>query len=77
MSSIAAVVLAAGAGTRMKSAKAKVMHEVGGRPMISHLLATVGGHSACLTCCDWDVAVHNECSLVRMCLAAKIAFLFD
>ncbi|MFC4270220.1 bifunctional UDP-N-acetylglucosamine diphosphorylase/glucosamine-1-phosphate N-acetyltransferase GlmU [Sneathiella chungangensis] len=43
MSSIAAVVLAAGAGTRMKSAKAKVMHEVGGRPMISHLLATVGG----------------------------------
>ncbi len=42
MSSIAAVVLAAGAGTRMKSAKPKVMHEVGGRPMISHLLGTVG-----------------------------------
>lgn len=41
MSSIAAVVLAAGAGTRMKSAKPKVMHEVGGRPMISHLLGTV------------------------------------
>lgn len=42
MSSIAAVVLAAGAGTRMKSAKYKVMHEIGGRPMISHLLETVG-----------------------------------
>lgn len=42
MSAIAAVVLAAGAGTRMKSAKPKVMHEVGGRPMISHLLGTVG-----------------------------------
>jgi bifunctional UDP-N-acetylglucosamine pyrophosphorylase/glucosamine-1-phosphate N-acetyltransferase len=41
MSSIAAVVLAAGAGTRMKSAKPKVMHEFGGRPMISHLLGTV------------------------------------
>ncbi|MCR9213480.1 MAG: bifunctional UDP-N-acetylglucosamine diphosphorylase/glucosamine-1-phosphate N-acetyltransferase GlmU [Proteobacteria bacterium] len=41
MSSIAAVVLAAGAGTRMKSAKFKVMHEIGGRPMISHLLETV------------------------------------
>jgi bifunctional UDP-N-acetylglucosamine pyrophosphorylase/glucosamine-1-phosphate N-acetyltransferase len=26
----------------MKSAKAKVMHEIGGRPMISHLLDTVG-----------------------------------
>ena len=43
MSSIAAVVLAAGAGTRMKSAKAKVMHEIGGRAMISHLLGTVAG----------------------------------
>ncbi|MCF8467299.1 MAG: bifunctional UDP-N-acetylglucosamine diphosphorylase/glucosamine-1-phosphate N-acetyltransferase GlmU [Sneathiella sp.] len=43
MSSIAAVVLAAGAGTRMKSAKAKVMHEIGGRPMILHLLGTVAG----------------------------------
>ncbi|WP_340151662.1 bifunctional UDP-N-acetylglucosamine diphosphorylase/glucosamine-1-phosphate N-acetyltransferase GlmU [uncultured Sneathiella sp.] len=42
MTSIAAVVLAAGAGTRMKSAKPKVMHEIGGRPMISHLLGTVG-----------------------------------
>ncbi|MEX1035012.1 MAG: bifunctional UDP-N-acetylglucosamine diphosphorylase/glucosamine-1-phosphate N-acetyltransferase GlmU [Sneathiella sp.] len=42
MSSIATVVLAAGAGTRMKSAKPKVMHEIGGRPMISHLLGTVG-----------------------------------
>jgi len=39
--SIAAVILAAGAGTRMKSAKAKVMHEIGGRPMVSHLLDTV------------------------------------
>src|SRR5512147_1822159 len=30
---IAAVVLAAGKGTRMKSARAKVLHEVAGRPM--------------------------------------------
>ncbi len=42
MSSIAVVVLAAGAGTRMKSTKPKVMHELGGRPMICHLLASVG-----------------------------------
>jgi bifunctional UDP-N-acetylglucosamine pyrophosphorylase/glucosamine-1-phosphate N-acetyltransferase len=39
--SIAVVILAAGKGTRMKSNLPKVMHAVAGRPMISHLLATV------------------------------------
>jgi bifunctional UDP-N-acetylglucosamine pyrophosphorylase / glucosamine-1-phosphate N-acetyltransferase len=34
----AAVVLAAGSGTRMKSVIPKVMHPVAGRPMITHLL---------------------------------------
>ncbi|MGH7115507.1 MAG: NTP transferase domain-containing protein, partial [Stellaceae bacterium] len=34
----AAIILAAGNGTRMKSALPKVMHPVAGRPMITHLL---------------------------------------
>ena len=34
----AAVLLAAGRGTRMKSALPKVLHPVAGRPMIGHLL---------------------------------------
>ena len=38
---IAAIVLAAGKGTRMKSNVHKVLHEVGGRAMIEHLLASV------------------------------------
>ncbi len=37
----AAIVLAAGIGTRMKSRLPKVMHPIAGRPMIGHLLATV------------------------------------
>lgn len=37
----AAIVLAAGQGTRMKSARPKVLHAIGGRPMISHVLATL------------------------------------
>lgn len=37
----AAIVLAAGLGTRMKSDLPKVMHPVGGRPMVNHLLATL------------------------------------
>src|SRR5258707_15406549 len=32
------VVLAAGKGTRMKSAHPKVLHRIGGRPMIEHVL---------------------------------------
>lgn len=40
---VTAVVLAAGAGTRMKSATAKVLHEIGGRTMVAHALAAVSG----------------------------------
>jgi bifunctional UDP-N-acetylglucosamine pyrophosphorylase / glucosamine-1-phosphate N-acetyltransferase len=36
--SFAAIILAAGRGTRMKSAIPKVMHQIAGRPMIAHLL---------------------------------------
>lgn len=38
---VAALILAAGLGTRMKSARPKVMHKLAGRPMVSHLLETV------------------------------------
>jgi bifunctional UDP-N-acetylglucosamine pyrophosphorylase/glucosamine-1-phosphate N-acetyltransferase len=39
--SAAAIILAAGLGTRMRSTRPKVMHPLGGRPMIRHLLAAV------------------------------------
>ena len=38
---LAAVILAAGKGTRMKSARHKVLHPIAGRPMIEHLLASL------------------------------------
>jgi bifunctional UDP-N-acetylglucosamine pyrophosphorylase/glucosamine-1-phosphate N-acetyltransferase len=38
--SLAIVVLAAGKGVRMKSALPKVLHAIGGQPMLAHLLAT-------------------------------------
>ena len=39
---LAAVILAAGKGTRMKSDLHKVLHPLAGRPMLLHLLAAVG-----------------------------------
>jgi len=39
--SFAAIILAAGGGTRMKSALPKVMHPVAGQPMIRHVLAAL------------------------------------
>ncbi len=45
----AAVILAAGAGTRMKSALPKPLHAIAGRPMIAHLLETLAGMGAAKT----------------------------
>ena len=39
---LALIVLAAGKGTRMKSDKHKVLHPIAGRPMLLHLLASLG-----------------------------------
>ncbi len=41
--SLAVVILAAGQGTRMKSSLPKVLHRIGGRPLISHVLDTAAG----------------------------------
>jgi bifunctional UDP-N-acetylglucosamine pyrophosphorylase / glucosamine-1-phosphate N-acetyltransferase len=40
-SGFAAIILAAGSGTRMKSAIPKVMHPIAGQPMIAHLLGAL------------------------------------
>ena len=41
MAAIAGIILAAGQGTRMKSARPKVMHAVAGRPMRSPVMAAM------------------------------------
>lgn len=43
---LAAAVLAAGKGTRMKSRRPKVLHRVGGRPMLDYVLEAVKGTGA-------------------------------
>src|SRR6266496_5457412 len=61
------LILAAGLGTRMKSRKAKVLHELAGRPLIAHVsraaqtieperIYVVVGHQAA----EVEAAVRNE-----------------
>lgn len=42
---LAVVILAAGQGTRMRSATPKILHRIGGRSLISHVLDTAAGLS--------------------------------
>jgi len=37
---LAVIILAAGQGTRMKSATPKVLHRIGGRSLVGHVLDT-------------------------------------
>jgi bifunctional UDP-N-acetylglucosamine pyrophosphorylase/glucosamine-1-phosphate N-acetyltransferase len=36
---LAIIIMAAGQGTRLKSKRAKVLHEIGGRPLLAHVIA--------------------------------------
>src|SRR5487761_78745 len=42
----AALILAAGKGTRMRSARPKVLHELAGKPLIAHVLGAVAALKA-------------------------------
>jgi len=39
---LAIVIMAAGKGTRLKSKRAKVLHEIGGKPLLRHVIASAG-----------------------------------
>lgn len=62
-----AVVLAAGRGTRMKSPLPKVLHVVGGLPLIAHSVKTALGVAAQ----DTVLVVPNDHTAIRACLGKK------
>ena len=61
MANLVAVILAAGKGTRMRSKYPKVLHKVGGKPMLQHVIdaATVAG------CDEKVIIVGHEAELVE------------
>jgi bifunctional UDP-N-acetylglucosamine pyrophosphorylase/glucosamine-1-phosphate N-acetyltransferase len=65
----AAVILAAGEGTRMKSGLAKVLHEICGRPMIEYVLEALGSISPSRTI----VVVGHQAEAVRERLSSGCA----
>lgn len=67
MEKLTAVILAAGKGTRMKSKLPKVLHKVGGRPMLEHVLdaAETAG------CRDNVVVIGHGAELVRTAVGGR------
>jgi bifunctional UDP-N-acetylglucosamine pyrophosphorylase/glucosamine-1-phosphate N-acetyltransferase len=67
MSMCHVLILAAGKGTRMKSALPKVLHRVAGAPMIDYVLAA----SASLGAATTTVVVGHQADALRAALAAR------
>jgi UDP-N-acetylglucosamine diphosphorylase/glucosamine-1-phosphate N-acetyltransferase len=72
MKNVAVVILAAGMGTRMKSDKAKVLHEIQGRPMILYVVEAarkIAGD-------DVIVVIGNQAEEVRAIISDTAELLF-
>src|SRR5580700_10966000 len=63
---IAIAIMAAGKGTRLKSKHPKVLHEIGGRPILGHVIATA---QKVVSAKDIFVIVGHEGERVRSAVA--------
>jgi bifunctional UDP-N-acetylglucosamine pyrophosphorylase/glucosamine-1-phosphate N-acetyltransferase len=63
---LAIVIMAAGKGTRLKSRRPKVLHQVGGRPLVEHV---IGAAAQAVEPKDIYVVIGHEAEAVRAALA--------
>ena len=57
---IDAIILAAGQGTRMKSNKAKVLHQIGGKSLLQHVVDAINPLSTSI-----NIVIGNEAEFVK------------
>ena len=65
---VAIAIMAAGQGTRLKSRHPKVLHEVGGKPILAHVIATA---AKVVPAKDIFVIIGHEADRVRAAVAAS------
>ena len=65
---LAVVIMAAGKGTRLKSRRPKVLHEVGGKPLLGHVIAAA---SRVVAPADIYVIVGHQAERVREAVSAS------
>ncbi|MGH9590059.1 MAG: bifunctional UDP-N-acetylglucosamine diphosphorylase/glucosamine-1-phosphate N-acetyltransferase GlmU, partial [Terracidiphilus sp.] len=63
---LAIVIMAAGKGTRLKSRRPKVIHEIGGRPLLAHIIATA---TAVVPADHVYVVIGHQADRVRQAVA--------
>ncbi len=63
---LAVVIMAAGKGTRLKSKRPKVLHQVGGRPLLAHVIAAA---TKVVAAQDVFVVIGHEAEQVRAAVA--------
>lgn len=64
---LAIVIMAAGKGTRLKSQRPKVLHEIGGKPLLAHVIAAA---SKIVSPADIYVVVGHQAERVEAALAS-------
>ena len=65
--SLAVVIMAAGRGTRLKSRRPKVLHEIGGKPLLAHVIAAAG---KIVAPADMYVVVGHQAERVKAAVAS-------
>ncbi len=66
--SLAIVIMAAGKGTRLKSRRPKVLHAIGGKPLLSHVIAAA---AQVVPSSDIFVIVGHQAEMVRAAVASS------
>lgn len=69
---LAVVIMAAGKGTRLKSQQPKVLHEIGGKPLLAHVISVA---SRIVAPADIYVVIGHQAEKVLAAVAATgVAF---